>query len=51
MAIGHAAGVTAALASRATGKVRDLKIREIQRTLLSQEAILSTHGRSFNPIA
>ncbi len=40
-----------ALASRATGKVRDLDIREIQRTLLSQDAILSTHGRSFDDIA
>ena len=48
MAIGHAAGVTAALASKATGKVRDLNIRHIQRTLLDQDAILSTHGRTFH---
>lgn len=51
MAIGHAAGVAAALASRATGKVRDLDVREIQQTLLAQDAILSTHGRSFDDMA
>ena len=48
MAIGHAAGVTASLASQHTGKIRDLNVRKIQRTLLEQNAILSTHGRVFD---
>ena len=42
MATGHAGGTIAALASQGNGKIRDLDIRLIQRTLLEQDAILST---------
>ncbi len=48
MAIGHAAGVSASLAAQSTGKIRDLNIRKVQHTLLDQDAILSTHGRTFD---
>jgi hypothetical protein len=44
---GHAAGTAAALAARGSGRVRDVNILELQRTLLSQQAILSTEGRKF----
>lgn len=42
MATGHAGGTIAALASRETSRIRDLDIRHIQRTLLDQDAVLST---------
>jgi hypothetical protein len=42
MGTGHAAGTTAALASASTGAIRDLDMRDVQRTLLAQDAILST---------
>ena len=47
MATGHAAGAIAALAARRGGDVRGLDIRQIQHTLLQQDAILSTEGRDF----
>ena len=40
MATGHAAGTTAALAARHNGRIRDLDIADLQRTLLEQGAIL-----------
>ena len=40
MAIGHAAGVAAALAAGANGEVRDVKIDELRETLKEQEAVL-----------
>ena len=42
LATGHAAGTTAALAARRNGKIRDLDIREVQKTLEAQGAILRT---------
>lgn len=42
LATGHAAGTTAALAARQNGKIRDLDIREVQKTLEAQGAILRT---------
>jgi hypothetical protein len=45
---GHAAGTAAALASRGSGNVRAVDILELQKTLLSQGAILSTSGRRFD---
>jgi hypothetical protein len=45
---GHAAGTGAALAARGSGRVRDVNIRALQRTLLDQGAILSTEERRFD---
>jgi hypothetical protein len=42
MATGHAAGMTAALAAKASGRVRDLDVGVLQQTLREQEVILST---------
>jgi hypothetical protein len=42
MATGQAGGTIAALASRGSGKIRDLDIRQIQRALVEQDAVLST---------
>jgi hypothetical protein len=42
MATGHAAGTTAALAAKASGRVRDLDVGVLQQTLREQEVILST---------
>lgn len=44
---GQAAGTGAALAARGNGKVRDVNLLALQKTLLSQGAILSTEGRRF----
>ena len=46
LATGHAAGTTAALAAKHTGKVRDLDIRLVQKTLIEQNAILGTGARA-----
>jgi len=45
---GHAAGTAAALAARHGGSVRDVNVRQLQKTLLDQGAILSTAGRKFD---
>lgn len=42
MITGHAAGTTAALASKGNGEVRDVDINSLQRTLIEQGVILST---------
>ena len=46
MATGHVAGTTAALAAKENGKIRDLNIRGIQKTLLAQDAILGVRERA-----
>jgi hypothetical protein len=46
MATGHAAGVAAALAAQHGGKIRELDIRLVQRTLLEQDAILGVGERA-----
>ena len=46
MATGHSAGTTAALAALEGELVRDLDVREVQKKLVEQGAILSTvNGR------
>ncbi len=45
---GHAAGVGAALAARNSGRVRDVNILALQKTLLGQGAILTTADRKFD---
>ena len=45
---GHAAGTGAALAARHGGRVREVNLLALQKTLLSQGAILSTEGRRFD---
>lgn len=45
MATGHAAGTAAALAAQDSGRMRDLDIRRLQRTLIEQDAILGTGER------
>jgi hypothetical protein len=44
---GHAAGTAAALAALGNGRARDVNILTLQKTLLSQGAILTTAGRKF----
>jgi hypothetical protein len=46
MATGHAAGTAAALAAAGNGKIRNLDIRSLQKTLLEQDAILATGERA-----
>jgi hypothetical protein len=46
MATGHAAGTAAALAAADEGRLRALDIRQLQRTLLEQDAILGTGERA-----
>jgi len=44
MATGHAAGVAAAIAAKGNGRVRETSVKDIQRMLLQQDAILSTEN-------
>jgi hypothetical protein len=46
LATGHAAGTTAALASKHGGKIRDLDVHLLQKTLIEQNAILGTGERA-----
>jgi len=46
MATGHAAGTTAALASKHGGKIRDADVRLVQKTLVGQDAILGVGDRA-----
>jgi hypothetical protein len=46
MATGHAAGTTAALASKHGGRIRDLDISLVQKTLVEQDAILGVGDRA-----
>lgn len=46
MATGHAAGTAAALAAQDSGKMRDLDIRRLQKTLVEQDVILGTGERA-----
>ncbi|OQB37936.1 MAG: tricarballylate dehydrogenase [Candidatus Latescibacteria bacterium ADurb.Bin168] len=46
LATGHAAGVAAALAAKKGGVVREVDIREIQKTLIIQDAVLGVGDRA-----
>jgi len=46
MATGHAAGTTAALAAQGSGKIRELDIGLLQKTLVEQDVILGTGERA-----
>jgi hypothetical protein len=46
MATGHAAGTTAALASKHGGRIRDVDISLVRKTLVDQDAILGVGGRA-----
>ena len=42
LATGHAAGTAAALASKGNGKVREIDIKILQKTLKEQKVVLNT---------
>jgi len=48
-AMGHAAGTAAALAAKKGGEVRRVRIKELQKKLLQQGAILATEPRNDLP--